>query len=273
MRIIAKALVYVHNSIITVLGHKTMKGEDLSDAIAYCRVSTTRQAKDSRSLESYLARFKAIGFPDEDVYWDVDSGANPDRRGYQLILALIRSGKKHRVFVPEFSRFSREPGSFEEVISDFEKAGATIQPLDGRAIAFESPDDRHFARTQIVNAAYERDKIIYRSRLGHKFLRAEGRPIRAAFGLRAEKGKLYHNLLPYGDTGLTYAEAAMSIANHFIECGNLRHTVLWLNQQFQHVEVEGDIPHHHQNLKRWLLSEQLRGHTEYFGGLRYQRAQ
>ncbi len=244
--------------------------EDLSDAIAYCRVSTTRQAKDTRSLESYLARFRAMGFSDDDIYWDVDSGTNPDRRGYQLILALIRSGRKHRVFVPEFSRFSREPGSFEEVIADFEKAGATIQPLDGRVIAFESPDDRHFARTQIVNAAYERDKILYRSKLGHKFLRAEGRPFRVTFGLRVEKGKLYHNLLPYGDSGLTYAEVAIAIVDHFIGCGNLRQTVLWINQQFK--PVEGDVSRHHQNLKRWLLSEQLRGHTEYFGGLRYQRA-
>ena len=244
--------------------------EDLSDAIAYCRVSTTRQAKDSRSLESYLARFRAMGFGDDDIYWDVDSGANPDRRGYQLILALIRSGKKQRVFVPEFSRFSREPGSFEEVIADFERAGATIQPLDGRLIAFTSPDDRHFARTQIVNAAYERDKIIYRSRLGHKFLRAEGRPIRVAFGLRAEKGKLYHNLLPYGDSGLTYAEAAIAMVNYFVECGNLMQTVTWIDREFPKTEV--DIPRHYQNFKRWLLSEQLRGNTEYFGGLRYHRA-
>lgn len=244
---------------------------DLSDAIAYCRVSTTRQARDSRSLESYLARFRAIGFPDEDIYWDVDSGVNPDRRGYQLILALIRSGQKQRVFVPEFSRFSREPGSFEEVIADFERAGATIQPLDGRAIAFESPDDRHFARTQIVNAAYERDKIIYRSRMGHKFLRAEGRPIRAHFGLRAERGRLYHNLLPYGDSGLTYAEAAIAMIEKFIDCGNLTKTIDWINQRYPRVE-EGDVPRHYQNFKRWLLSGQLRGNTEYFGGMCYYRA-
>ncbi len=54
--------------------------EDLRDAIAYCRVSTARQAKERHSLESYLARFKAIGFPDGDIYFDIDSGANPDRR-------------------------------------------------------------------------------------------------------------------------------------------------------------------------------------------------
>lgn len=247
--------------------------EDLRDAIAYCRVSTARQAKERHSLESYLARFKAIGFPDGDIYFDIDSGANPDRRSYQLILSLIRSGKKRRVFVPEFSRFSREPGSFEEVIADFEKAGATIQPLDGRSIGFGSPDDRHFARTQIVNAAYERDKIIYRSKIGHQFLRAEGRPIRAAFGLRAEDGKLYHNHLPYGDSGKTYAEVALSIIDYFIETGNLKRTTLWIEENYPKSNRKHDITRSPRHLKYWLLSEQLRGHTEYFGGVRYHEAQ
>lgn len=64
-----------------------MGDRDLSDAVFYFRVSTSRQHDEYSSFESYYYRAKQAGFSDEQIYSDIDSGANNSRKGYQMVLA------------------------------------------------------------------------------------------------------------------------------------------------------------------------------------------
>ena len=62
---------------------KSKKGspKNLTDAIAYCRVSTDKQADLGHALERYIQDFKRYGFSEEQIYYDIDSGGNNKREG------------------------------------------------------------------------------------------------------------------------------------------------------------------------------------------------
>lgn len=51
---------------------------DLTDAIAYARVSTQAQADEGHGLESYLEAFRRYGFQPDQIYWDVNSTGHWD---------------------------------------------------------------------------------------------------------------------------------------------------------------------------------------------------
>jgi DNA invertase Pin-like site-specific DNA recombinase len=256
-----------------------MNERDLSDAIFYFRVSTTRQFEEHYSFESYYYRGKQFGFSDDQIYSDVDSGANNLRKGYQMALAQVRSGKKKRVFVPEFLRLTRSPAGWEEAMEDFRRAGAAVITLEGVMMKFDTPEERWMSRQMVANGALERERNQWRSLKGYEFLRLQGRAIRPCFGYKKVRDANKHTYLilntdRYKNTNKTIWEIAIEVVETFIECGgNLSETVRRLVQKYDcRVSKKysyADFPQDHTALRDWLTNHSIRGNLEYFGGRRY----
>lgn len=248
--------------------------KDLTDAIAYFRVSTDTQAEDGRGYDYYYHLIRQYGFSEEQIYSDIDSGGNDQRKGYQLVLARLRGGGVKRVFVPDFTRFTRSPRGWEEAISDFRLAGARLITLDGSNFSLDTPENIYMSRMLVANAAYVREQNQYKSLKGMEFKRLRGDAFKAKFPykiikLEDKSSRLSPNLDQYKDTDLTVWDVGSCVIQTFIyECpGNLSGTLRILIDKFGIKEKQidfTDFPHNYSALKDWLLSEEIRGNLEFY---------
>lgn len=252
---------------------------NLSDAVAYYRVSTPKQAEEYSSLKQYQHRMEDLGFPAEDIYYDVGSGGDNNRASYLIILSKIRSGLKKKVYVPDLSRFTRSVEGWEEAIKDFQIAGATIITLEGIEIGFDTPEQRLISRQMVGYSAYEREKNQYRALRGHEYLRVQGKLIKPRFPYLKcpETGKPIPNNTLYTPTETVWQVAEWMIVE-FINnsrCvyrlqralldryGN-RKNPLPEGARFGGVGWEHEPPRNDCSIRDWLKSALIRGHMEYF---------
>jgi site-specific DNA recombinase len=70
-----------------------MQDKDLKYSVGYCRVSTQRQQSEGHGLERYIEALRNYGLSDDQIYWDIDSGASDSRVNYRKVLTLIKAGK------------------------------------------------------------------------------------------------------------------------------------------------------------------------------------
>lgn len=252
--------------------------EELSDAIAYFRVSTDRQAELGHGFDYYHHLLKQHGFTEEQIYSDIDSGGNNSRKGYLMVLAQIRKGKK-RVFVPDFERFTRSIEGWEDAIKDFRKAGAKLITLDTGEQRIDTPEALYFTRMRVVQAQYQREQNQYKSLKGMEFKRVRGEAFRARFPYklikdRANGDRLEPNLDLYKNTGKTVWEIGIELIETFLNKahGNLSETVRIMTAKYgvrQSRKMDfADFPHDHSSLRDCLLSEEIRGNLRYFAQTR-----
>ncbi len=245
--------------------------QDLTDAIAYCRVSTEKQFSSGHALERYIASFLAFGFSQEQIYWDIDSGGNNEREGYLKALEKVKQGIK-RVYVPELTRFSRSVKGFEEAIELFSLNGAKLLTLDGHDFDLVTPTG--LTNTRIMMAFAEQDRLIrkHHAIAGLKKRRDDGKPLRPLFGYLMGKYKLTPNQNQYKDTGKTYWQVARELFELFLECQNFSQTALTMCDRYGMEKLGGagaDFPRTTMAIKYWLSCQALRGNTEYYPLQRY----
>lgn len=83
------------------------KDLDRTDVI-YCRVSTSNQREDLKNQEDTISQFcNRNGIIIKDVYKDIGSGINFDRKEFQRLLIDIVNYKIDRVFITYKDRLSR----------------------------------------------------------------------------------------------------------------------------------------------------------------------
>lgn len=254
-----------------------MSDRDLSDAIAYFRVSTQKQAEVGHGFEYYHHLMKQYGFGADQIYSDIDSGGNNQRKGYLLVLAQIKSGKK-RVFVPDFTRFTRSPEGWEEAMKDLRRAGAKLITLDSGEQRIDTPEARLLTRQQVVYAAYQREQNQYKALKGNEFKRLRKDAFRARFPYKVETGaarekRLAPNEDTYKDTSRTVWEIGLELVDTFLNQagGNLSQTLRLMVARYgiktKRIDFS-DFPHDHSALRDWLLSEEIRGNLSYFAQIR-----
>jgi putative resolvase len=107
---------YDKNSVYSLLN----KNVPMSNAI-YCRVSTHKQKKDLENQEELLKEFcNKNGICINDIYKDIGSGINFDRKGFQRLLNDILESKVDRLFITYKDRLSRISfGMFEGLFKRF----------------------------------------------------------------------------------------------------------------------------------------------------------
>lgn len=175
-------------------------------AAIYCRVSTWEQAKNGYSLQYQMetlpeiARTQGFIVEQEDIYFEIISGAIDDRPEYNRMLTQIIAGNYHAVFVAEKSRLSRTENREEEerIVKIMQKCGClVITPdtiYDPNAI-----DGELFWDIQSAVDRNERKRIKDRN--------ARGRYMKASKG-GYYGGRVPHGYVPYWDknTGKVHCE-------------------------------------------------------------------
>ena len=242
--------------------------EDLEDCIGYCRVSTQRQFTDGHGLERYIDALKRYGLREDQIYWDIESGSSGDRKGYNAVLREIRTGKKRKLVIPCFDRFTRSPLQWEQARQELEQNNVTLEFLDGGVLDLVSPDSIFTSRILAAVAAQVREKNRFNSIQGHKFLRSHQKPLIACFGRKKVGDDLPPNFDQYKDFNITYFDLARELIQTFLENRTFSGTLRILCDKYGYErlnkEKHSDFPHSPNAVKTWLLHPQVRGHLVYF---------
>lgn len=132
--------------------------------VSYCRVSTCKQKNDLQNQEEILKEFcNKNGIIISDVYKDIGSGINFDRKEFQRLLNDIVTYKIDKVFITYKDRLSRI--SFEMFKNLFNNFGCEIIVLN------ELNDEKLIEKeifNEIINLIYCFSMKVYSSRRKEK---------------------------------------------------------------------------------------------------------
>ncbi len=238
------------------------------DCIGYCRVSTQRQFTEGHGLERYIDALKRYGLREDQIYWDIESGANDKRAGYNQVLNLIKQGCIKKLIVPCFDRFTRSAESWESVREELQKHKVHIVMLDGGTMRFETPEELLNSRIQVAFAAMTRDKNKYNSIQGLKFLRSQEKALAAIFGYLKVGDVLIINHNLYKTSNKSYFLVARELIELFLTIRTLSGTIKVFCGKYGYESTKARTysyhPHTHAGLKAWLLHPLLRGNLVYF---------
>jgi len=242
--------------------------KDLSTYIGYCRVSTQRQFTEGHGLERYIYSLKKYGLQDNQIFWDIESGKNETRKGYNTVLHIIRQGKVKNLVVPCFDRFTRSVIQWEKAKEEFQKLGVKVLFLEGGSLDLSTPEGTISAGMMALFASFTAEKNKLNSLNGHKFLRVHEKAFIAGFGYIKENDTFVVNRELYKDTNLTYYDIARECINTFLSHKTISSTVntLCTRYGFKRISKIGylDFPREPSAFKYWLLNPQLRGYISYF---------
>ena len=241
---------------------------DLSRALGYCRVSTQRQHSEGHGLERYIEKLKEYGLTDEQIHWDIESGASDKRKGYNRVLELVRSRKVDKIIVPCFDRFTRSALGWEVAREELQKFGVELIFLDGGSLDLETPEGLFTSRILAAMSAQVRDKNRYNAIQGHRYFQEKRKIYQAIFGFIKNGDTVVPNLKQYRNTNKTYVEVARECIEMFIESGELSKTIRKLVDKYGLKRVgkykHEDFPRDVSAFRRWLVNPQLCGMVRYY---------
>jgi|GEM_PF-2198753 DNA invertase Pin-like site-specific DNA recombinase len=241
---------------------------DLSRALGYCRVSTQRQYTEGHGLERYIQRLKEYGLTDEQIHWDIESGASEKRKGYNRVLELVRSREVDKIIVPCFDRFTRSALGWEVARQELQEFGVELVFLDGGSLDLETPEGLFTSRILAAMSAQVRDKNKYNATQGHRYFQEKRKIYQAIFGFIKDGDNVILNTKQYRNTNKTYAEVASECVEMFIESGELSKTIRRLTDKYGLERVGKykyeDFPRDVSSFRRWLENPQLCGMVCYY---------
>lgn len=249
------------------------------ETVGYFRVSTPRQQTDGHAMERYHQQLINLGLPEHQIFWDVESGGSPDRRGYNAVLEACRTWARC-VVVPCFDRFNRSSLLWEKARQEFVDLGVDFIDLDSgshRPIDISTPTGVLNTQIRAAFAEYQRNQNRYASLQGHKFRRQQKKANRASFGYKlTEDGQLVINQDRYFKTRKTYQDIALELIDTFLEVGTCSGAIrqmckrYWREKRSPDPERRPlpweDFPRDHSALRAWLSSPVLIGSIVYFPG-------
>jgi DNA invertase Pin-like site-specific DNA recombinase len=155
--------------------------EFMFDIAGYARVSTQDQAENSHALEQQIARLKSAGA--QKVYFDVESGANPDRPQFEELLSLVKEGKVKQIIATRWDRLMRHEVLYLQVKQILQESGVKLRLLDSGAVDFSTAAGELSADMQALFSVHERRSTRERVLRGY-----EHRRKRLAAGIRPPWG-------------------------------------------------------------------------------------
>lgn len=139
--------------------------------VAYARVSSKEQAENSHALEQQIHRLEREGIPREDIFYDVESGAEADRPQFKRLQEMVRSGEVSEILATRWDRFMRDGSlyqTFKEIVQHY---GVQIRLLDQGSVDFKTAAGELHADLQALFAVYERNMLCERISRGYTFRR------------------------------------------------------------------------------------------------------
>lgn len=241
---------------------------DLSRALGYCRVSTQRQHTEGHGLERYIARLEQYGLTEEQIHWDIESGASEKRKGYNRVLELVRSRQVDKIIVPCFDRFTRSALGWEVARQELQEFGVELIFLDGGSLDLETPEGLFTSRILAAMSAQVRDKNKYNATQGHRYFQEKRKIYQAIFGFVKDGDTVVLNTKQYRDTDKTHALVARECVEIFIESGELSKSIRKLTEKYGLERVGKfkfeDFPRDVSSFRRWLENPQLCGMVCYY---------
>ena len=151
-------------------------------AIAYVRVSTTRQADEGNSIASQAARIRkyakgrGLRLMSRDIIIDDGvSGGVPfeQRSGSRLVMKRVESGKFGHLIALNLDRMSRDQIDAVQTIDLLDEEGISVHFVDwfGSSLDTRSPMGRFILQLVAALAEMERGLISERTRDGMEYLR------------------------------------------------------------------------------------------------------
>ncbi len=241
---------------------------DLSRALGYCRVSTQRQHTEGHGLERYIERLKQYGLSEEQIHWDIESGASDKRKGYNQVLELVRSQQVDQIIVPCFDRFTRSALGWEVARQELQKFGVELVFLDGGSLDLDTPEGLFTSRILAAMSAQVRDKNRYNAIQGHRYFQEKKKIYQAVFGFVKNGDTVVPNTKHYRNSTYTHADVARECVEMFIESGELSKTIRRLTDKYGLERVGKykfeDFPRDVSSFRRWLENPQLCGMICYY---------
>jgi DNA invertase Pin-like site-specific DNA recombinase len=262
--------------------------------IGYARVSTREQAEDSNALKQQIARLRNAGV--DEVYHDVESGANPERKEFNKLVDAVERGEVSTIFATRWDRLTREETAYALIKGLLREHKVKLKLLDQGEVNLSTASGELSADLQAVFAAYERRQLRERIKRGHEYRRSRKVAwTRAPWGyfiqddkyvldkrpvicLLAERPENYLELYDRPNfsppiAGISKAEIAREAIDYFLKIRKPRQVLGFLYEKYG-VERKRDTNlvlspellfwSAAQNFADdWLTNPILRGHTSY----------
>ena len=157
---------YTEEQLNQVLGLSTNKNQDnkLRLKIGYCRVSTYNQKNSLQNQEEFLRNYtNAKGVILDEVFTDIGSGINYNRKNFNKILELVEAGEISEIYVTYKDRFVRF--GFDWFNNFCEKHGAKIIILNQPSTSPEQELAEDLLNIVTVFSARSHDLRTYKKQL------------------------------------------------------------------------------------------------------------
>lgn len=259
--------------------------------IGYARVSTEEQAS-THALEQQKARLGDAGAT--EIYFDIESGRNPDRPQLLAVLELVMQKKVSAVICTRWDRLLRNSQLYSEIKKIFQVSGVRLIFLDQGEVDLSSASGELNSDLQVLFAVHESRMLRERVSRGLDYRRSrEAACSRPPWGYEVvdEKYKLdwrpfslcwldnrpdnYLELYREFDDSqklvvLSRAKIAREIIDYFLKVRKPTLVLKYLHETYglhknaalNPPEFKG-FPLASDSLKYWLQNPVLQGHTAY----------
>ena len=258
--------------------------------VGYARVSTDKQAL-THSLEHQKARLHDSGI--DILHYDVESGGEPSRKGFDKVLALIKEKSVTKVVATKWDRITRNLQLYLEIQDAVKRYNVKLHFLDGGEADFDTPTGRLRSVIEVALAVHEREKIVERVNEGFDGRRkrevAWTRPPwgyiivnekyeldRRSFSIRLSseepnKNKGTSNALKtLDDITSSKVEIAREFFDYFLESRSIPALQQYSSKKYGLSTSREDIipelkdfPISSRGLKQWLQNPVFQGHSAY----------
>jgi DNA invertase Pin-like site-specific DNA recombinase len=226
----------------------------------YYRVSTKHQAEDGQTLKRYREQLLDINVPEENIFFDVESGGGIAKRaGYQSLMSRLRANNHSILIVPCFDRLHRSTLNWEVARKEFIELGIELRTIGGGEIDFKSPQGHYNASLQSAMAEYQREKNQQYAIEGHQYLREKKIPFSAPFGYRIVDKKIMFDDRLYLDSDKTAYQVAREAIDLLLAGKTPKEIRDRAFSIYGYPTKKGSFPRTSNGFYKWLQTETLRG--------------
>jgi site-specific DNA recombinase len=230
----------------------------------YCRVSTKHQSEEGNALERYREQLLRFGVKEDNIFFDIESGATDQRKGYQDLLGELRKGMATVLVFPSQSRLARDVVLWTQLSRECQSLEIQMFALDRGRLDIGSSNGIFTNAVMAANDEYSRRLNQEHAIKGHQFLRDKKIAFAAPFGYRIENGKPVLDEREYRGSGRSRSEVAREGIDLFLVHQKPRPVMRAIKEKYgECVERKGGFPKSSTGFYLWLQSPTLRGTLVY----------
>jgi site-specific DNA recombinase len=142
----------------------------MSLIIGYARVSSQEQAEDHNALKQQIYRLEQFGV--DEIYHDIESGANADREAFTQLLDLVKQGKVETIVATRWDRLTREELVYLQLKAMLRASNTKLRLLDQGEVDLSTAFGELSADMQAMFAVHERRMLRERVQRGFEYRRS-----------------------------------------------------------------------------------------------------